>query len=580
MADFNAGLLPTIELADARRGKTLYSFVGLTKTAVEAGFESLTNPLPSSGVFQPSNVQPVPPMTERSAMFPSAMSAGAHFFEAAHVLPRDNALGNIFATTTIPTFVHNAYRRNTLTWSAFVNNAGQGTSMLNLPSFPATILKQATLSGISYQVETIGPPVVDSEIEFSFSDGGPLFTIEVPVSFRRVTLFAITPPELPYRERLSFLTDIQPSSNDTEKRVSLRRDPRQSFIFQTGVEDGRERNRLENILFARQGESFGIPVWHEASLLSQDTASGATVINVDSTAFSDFRTEGFVVVYKDGDTFDVVQSNVINATSIEISPALTNSYDANTRVMPLRLCQMIGRSSGRRYRRGLSFFEFTFRVLDNDSVVVPSGAGFSSYDGKVLIDDCNYIQTTNEEEWGRPLIVIDNQVGAVFQASLANISRHVSQRTFWRKGKEEIWQLRQLLHLLRGRQVSFFHPTDLDELEVTADLILSSNTLQVRNNGYSQSVQSRSPRNVLRISFKDSTPTLLREIVSSIEDDAQTETFTLDDVWPSTQLVSNIQRVDFIEKVRLGNDDLDFEYQVGSAGSVARLDTPVTTVLE
>ena len=505
------------------------------------------------------------------------LSWGQDFFERMHVLPREFELGNVLATQTIPVEVLNAFRRAPQQWTGFTTAAGDGTSLLNQPSYPATIANMGSITNPTLEVTTVGPPTVDSTLDFTF---GVLSTLIIPITLRRVVLFGIVPPELPYQETLSFLTEIHRSKNQTERRVSLRQDPRSLYSFRYGVEEGRERTRMENTLFGRQGQAFGIPIYHEAALLSSAVAAGATTLPVDSTAFADFRVNGFVVVYQDGDTFDVVQATAIAADSFTVDPPLTNAYAAGIRVAPLRLADTPALSSVVRHRRGLSFFDVQFRVIDNRADIA-SAAAFGSYDGSVLLDDPNFVVSGNTvaEQWSRPLIVLDNETGRVFQTALGAVSRHLGVKTFWAGGRQAIWELRQLLFALRGRQISFFLPSFSDDLQVEVDPIFNSTDLVVQNTGYTQDVASRSPRSVIRMTFNDGSPALLREIASSSVIDSAQERLVVDTAWPSNIAISTIARVEFVEKVRFDEDEIEIEYQIGGARA-ARVSVPVASVLE
>lgn len=517
----------------------------------------------------------LPTQQDFAAVEEPRTNVGLDFFERIHVVPREFALGNVLATLTVPVEVMNAFRRAPKDWDTFTNNAGTGVTLLGLPSLPVTIANLSSRVGLNLEVGTTGPPVVDSTLDFGFDVPITLF---IPITLRRVVLFGVVPPELPYREVLGFLTEIHRSKDDTEKRQSLREHPRQTLRFEFGVEEGRQRTVIDNLLFAQQGTTFGVPVYHEAALLTASLLAAATNVPVDTTSFGDFRTDGFIVIIE-GETFDVVQTTAINPTSFDVDPPLTNAYSQRALVMPLRLAETSGRAPARRHRRGLSFVQIDFRVVDNDSAVAPSAAAFSAYSGKPLLDDPNYVRGTIAEQWARPLIVLDNQTGRVFQASLPDRSRHLSPKTFWATGRQAIWELRQLLHFLRGRQVSFYLPSFADDFELLNPIVGASNQLDVRNTGYGQTVNGASPRNVIKVTFNNGDSSLLREVLSAVEVSATLETLTLGDTWPSGVPVDEVARIEIVEKVRLDEDDITIEYQIGGAHQ-ARVATTVTSVLE
>lgn len=577
MADFAAGLVEdTLRAAPSAR-KNIWTRSPVNVVPVLDDPEA-TNPDPSFLATRVSGgaTPPTPPQTDRVGVFDERGGPGNTFFERMHVIPRKFELGNVLSTQTVPVEIHNAFRRTPQSWTSFVNNAGDGITLIGQGTLPRTILNQASISNLNLEVSTVGPPTVDTTLDFGFAV--PV-TLEIPISLRRVILFGVVPPELPYTEQLEFLTDIQVSKDGTEQRMALRQDPRQIFRFRFGVEEGDERTTIENLLFARQGATFGVPVWHESAALTSDIAVGTSVIPVDSTDFADFRDTGFIVIYQDRDNFDVATTTAKTSTSITVDVPTTNAYSAGTTVFPLRLAVMSQTSATQRYPVNLSFMTMEFRVIDNFPGDIQSAAAFNTYDGKVLIDNPNFVQGTTPEQWERRVFDFDPGNGRVFRSTFTPQARHTSQRTFWTSTRQGVWELRQLLHFLHGQQISFFAPIDSNDLTATSPLVSGVNTVEVENTSYSQTVESLSPRRDIRVSFNNGSAPILRRITSAVEVSSAIERLTLDSTWPSNVPLDEIERIEFVEKQRFATDTFSIEYQLGGARA-ARMSAPVRTVFE
>jgi hypothetical protein len=493
---------------------------------------------------------------------------GFDFFEKMHVIPRTLHLGNILSAQAIPMELFNGFRRLAQSWTSFVNNAGIGTDLVG--TGPVQFI--APLDSILRVLEigTAGPAIVDTTLDFGFT----VYTLEIPISFQRVVLFAVVPPETPYEEVLEFKTDILEKVNDTEQRISVRKRPRQEFVLEFRVEDGRERVKVENFLFRKLGSSFGLPIWHEATPLTAPAIATDTVIAVGDTDFADFRVGGFAVIYVDGDLFDVLSVASFTTTSITFSNPLTNSYPRGTSVIPLRIARTEPKADGARWPVNLSRVQLTFTVEDNE-IDIADASAYGTYAGRVLFDDYNFVRGTSDEGWDMKVAVFDSESGQVFQQALSDRMRHRAEKMFLVDGRENIWRLRQLMHYLRGKQKSFWLPTFRDELVPVLPLVLSSNTLDIENVGYAQFVDSLQPRNVIRLTLVDGT-VHIREILSSLEVDATRETLTLDDVWPAAIAIDDVERIEFVEKMRFDTDRIRIRYEPGKG--VAVLQAPVRAV--
>jgi hypothetical protein len=304
--------------------------------------------------------------------------------------------------------------------------------------------------------------------------------------------------------------------------------------------------------------------------------SGAT-ITVDSTSNVDLRVGGLAAVYKDSTTFDVLTVNSTTSTTITFSSNITQSYAVGDLVIPVRLAHARPSVSGQRYPLNLETIDMDFRVLDNDTgVVTGDTTPYNTYNSKVLLDDCNYLTGTMSEGYTQDIVVLDNVSGLVFQDSIWEKNKRQHQKTFLTKTRVDLWQVRRLLYALRGRQVSFYIPTFADDLEVTQNLVSGQATMVIKNINYVRFAQDRTPKKDFKITFTDDS-SLTRSISSSTETSATEETLTLNDTWPANRNVSEIDRVEFLEPVRMASDSVTIEH--GALGQ-ARITFPVVTVFD
>lgn len=496
------------------------------------------------------------------------------FFENFHVVPRSFDFGNILSTQTSPLEVFSGYRKEFHTWSSFVNNAGAGTTLLGVPSLPAVM---NPLDGylMTLQVTTVGNPTVDDDLAFVFDFGGT--TISVPITLNRIVLFPVR-PEIPYRERMQFLTDIIPHEDGGSQRIKVRKNPRQLFNWNIRLEDGLfGKQRLDTLLFDWQARTWGLPIWHEATELTVAATAGQLTINVVSTDDADFRVGGLALVFVDGTLFDVQTIDSLTSTTITFENAILNSYPVRAAVTPLRTANMKEAVEASRFPNANQDLQVSFRVLDNDSDLADA-TGWPTYNGKVLLEDCNVLRGGSmSESFIRRIVLVDPGTGVTTQDSPWLYGKRGYPLTLRANSKAEVWDLRQLMHYFGGQQVSFYVPTFGKDLVPTGALLAADTDLDIENIGFTQHVQNRGPKRHIWVRLKDGT-TLQREITSSVEIDASNETLVVDSVWPGQIEVDEIDRISYLEEVRYNSDDISIEYTRGSRQ--VYFDAPVITTFD
>ena len=496
------------------------------------------------------------------------------WYENFHVIPRSFDFGNILSQQTSTIEVHSAYRRDNQTWSSFTNNAGAGTDVTGFPSLPATMYPLKSYTG-DLVVGTSGAPSVDDTLAFVFNFGGA--EISIPIKLNRIVLFPVR-PEVPYTEKLQFLTDIISSATGNEQRVALRKNPRQLFEWNVRLDNGDwERQRMGVLMYDWQQRTWGIPMWHEATQLTVAASAGDTTINVGSTDDADYRVGGLAMVFTDGKTFDVQTIASVTSTTITFENPLLGSYPVRTEVAPLRAGFMKSQVNARRYRSADMELSVRFTVTDNDSNLGDL-TGLNTYRSKVLLDDCN-VMTSNtiSDSFKKDIIVLDNLTGTISQESPFEYGKRSSSLTLWANSRADVWNWRQFLHAMKGRQVSFFVPTYNKDLTVVQDRVIADTDLVIENIGYVQFNDRKPNKKHIQIVLKDGTK-LEREIISSAETSTTLETLTLNTTFGIDFLASDVERVSFLEEVRYNSDEIVINHERGER--TVHVSAPILTVFD
>ena len=544
------------------------NLLALNPAAVEAGTLTYVDEVPAD-----------PPVVDFEGCVDDRLSFSFDWFEKFHVTPTSFILGNVLSTQLIAVAVYSAYRSEEHDWDAFVNNAGEGVTLLNQPTLPYTFAPQTGLTNLQLQVTPAGPPKVDTTLDFVFDT----MTISPVIQLDRLIFWDIL-PNLPYTERLEFKTQVMTHVDGSEQRIKLRPIPRQYFEWTFLLESGQERAKVHNLLFNWQSRVFGVGVWHEATFPTSAITTGDSTINVRTTSYADYREGGLVTVYDPNTgTNDILEiaTGGIAATSLTFVAPVVNSYSTSALVAPLRTGRTRPRLSGRRYVSDDANLRLEFEITDNESDLADTSAFTTTLNSKVVVDDINSVGTSNamSEEFLRDIVTLDNGTGVPFFDSPQNKGKRRSNKQFHATTRQKVWEVRQLIHALSGRQTSFYLPTFGKDLVPAAQLLSGSTTLTVQNVGFDRYVNQERPYNHIRIHFVNpANPPLIREITGSSEVDSATENLTLGDTWPATYQPEDVERIEYLELVRFDSDTLKLRYNEGDR--TVRVSAPVITVFD
>lgn len=579
MADFASVSTPAL-VVDATHSKAAARFryagdlsLGLSEPIGVGEFES------GGAVFPP----PQPGNTHFSTSA-DRESPGYLWFDRVHLLPREPLdFGIILAEQTVEFEIFNA-RGTPVSLNNVANNTGanSGVSVPDLVSLPVVVSPYSSIIDSSsirlspvrttIVVAKEGAASIDGSLDFLFSNSQ---TLTVLITGTRLQLIAGVYDAV--RERLQFLTEIHEARSGKEKRIALRRSPRQLFDVVYRL-SGEERQRMDALLFGAQAQPLAFPLWHEDVNTTAAATATATSLAVAGAADVDFRVGGFAVIYESHTKFDVLSLSAVSDTSISFaSSPLVNSYGAGARVAPVRIAILRSIPTGDRFPVVVQDYTLQLMVIDNETgALTGSTSGWSTYEGLVILDDCHGMAgPTLQVELEQRVRLIDSATGVARLLSRWPTSRRGTQRLFSMRSRAEIMRVRRLLIALNGRQKSFWQPTRSEDLTVVAPLASGGQAMDVVNVGYFRNVQQRAGKNHVRLTLSNET-TLERQITASEEISATVERLTVDDAWPSTIAPEDVVRVEFIEPTRFDADEFVFNY---ARAGVATLRAPTRMIL-
>lgn len=494
------------------------------------------------------------------------------WFNFIHVLPEEILAGVVLNNKIFTVQVYSSYRKTDQTWTSITNNVDAGVLLGGIPTLPTDLGPQ---EGDSFTVTVTpdGSSVISGTIDLVFA----VRSVAITVTGTRSVVLPFE-PQAPLMETLMFATSVLRGRAGTEQRIALRHVPRSRLELDYRLE-GADRRKFEAFIFDGQARVFGIPMWWEGAVLTQPITASDTTITVDSTQYTHLVAGRQAIVWADADNTEVLTIDSVTPTTITFTSGFVSNFSAGAVVYPLFLGQVKAKGvKARRYPLNVDDYRLVLTSTDN-SLDLASTAGFpSTFNSKVLVDDGNMIEgrsTSHTSE--RQVFVMDNTVGKFEVFTDWDVSRRSSTKIWQTVTRQKLWEVRQLLHALRGRQISFYLPTFREEVIPTASVTSGGTTLTIENIGYSSFYQDRQPRNVVRLTKTDGT-TVARTVNSSSEISAAEEQLVVSSAWGVDANTSEIQRVEFLEEVRINSDEIRIMHQNGVGQ--ARITVPVVSVLE
>lgn len=506
-----------------------------------------------------------------------ARGQDSDWFEKWHVFPGEIALGNVLSTQIIILEIFNAFRRETRTWQAFTNNAGAGISITNLPALPRDFAPLESFLN-NLQVSTNGPPTINGTLDFDV-DLDPPDVILVPITGNRITIFQFR-PQAPIEEKLEFKTDILAKSDGSEQRINLRRAPRQRITMNYRTDANRTRDTINSILYDWQARVFGVPVWWEAREVQAPLAVNDTLVPVDTTN-ADFRVGGLVTIYDSNFESETLEIAAIAAGQLTLDVGLQRAYDGiRTLAIPTRTAYTKPQLGQNRYAIGPTDFQIEFLTLDNieldDAAAFPTYQGTGQSSAKPVIDRLNFLPgNTIAEGHRRRVNRLDTETGPPLQFSPWTKSKILYQYGFEAKSEAELWEFRQLVHFLKGSQLSFYVGTGRTDIRPLADIADLSGVIDFEAIGYTAFVGPTPPRADIQVVRTDGTLSR-HQIVGSSEVDASTERITINPQITPALPLAELDRIEFLSLCRIAGDEVRIRH---TRPAEARIDIPLVGVI-
>lgn len=494
-----------------------------------------------------------------------AYSFQQDYYHRTHVNPLKVNVGNLLSSQVKSIEVWNAhFATNTL--NSIVEEATGGLVLSGVANPP---LSYQSLQSKVYtlNVSINGPATIDAKFLFNFSlDALSAYIPKLSVLGLRILAWWPRPNwDTPIIERWEWLTNVITSKNKKEQRIKLRDKPRRQFEYNTLIQNNKERQLVENLLFSWQSRVFGLPVWTDQQLSTYNIQAGSLILNCD-TFSRDFKDGGLFGIFDDTN-FEIGTITKVNVDSLELESPLLYNWPIRTKIVPMRTARLSDKQPMTRHSDSITSMTVQFRLEEGDNrAPLVETIQYRNY--SVLEVKPNWKEELSSE-FLRDIKLLDYLTGKVLSDDLSDTSTATHRYNWLATTRTEVNTLRAFLFARFGKLVPIWVPSFLTDMVPVEVIGAGSSLLVVEHTTYVRNIAQAVQRRDLRIKLYNGT-IFYKRILSSAED-GNKERLVLDTAFPDIIYPEQIEQISFLTLCRLDADSVEAKWETDSIMEISTL---------
>ncbi len=415
------------------------------------------------------------------------------WYHRIHIIPNAVDLLNVVSDQSRPVILWNAFFVNKpLTATIFPTG---DISIISPVEVPYMILPLEVLT-YSLSVTEIGSPTIDELLIWVIDDE----QFEVPVVGRRVIVWPFEPNwNASYTEDLEWMTDIITSHSGKEQRSQIRSKPRRFYEFNSLLTK-EFAAQSANLLWGWQNRMYGLPLWHDRTIVASLLAATSLTITVDSTSGKGFFTGGLAILFNDPLDYEVVEILSFTTTIITLKTQVIRTWSINTKIYPINIGRFPATIPYVRMTDEITTVTTMFNVdpVQNDPFIPVVTAPLTYNGHEVVLKKPNWAIPINVDN-NFESDIVDFSTGAISGLPTVDYARVIRRFQWMLKSKQEILDLRALLGRIKGRAKAIYLPTWFSDFKLYSTETASSTVIRVLDNEFYKMVGVNSALNVLMI---------------------------------------------------------------------------------
>ena len=194
------------------------------------------------------------------------------------------------------------------------------------------------------------------------------------------------------------------------ERIKSRQSPRQFFKLRLFFDTDKKNSQYGAMLFARQKETWLIPVWSEFVEHTTDINKFDTTISVDTT-FADYRASSKALIWKSETEYEFIAIASVSDSllTLDSNYSVQCDFTGDKLIMPVRTAYMVSQNRKSKTNSPVAFVDAVFAVTDNTDI-----AGYTrtdSYDSLNLLVVPAFMEGVHLESSDADAVTLDYGTG-------------------------------------------------------------------------------------------------------------------------------------------------------------------------
>jgi len=514
--------------------------------------EAVLLPTEMGGTRAGSSVVAIRPFPTRGGNL-----AGAYLFDyyyRIYVVPAVLTANNPQFGIPIPFAIWNAYPQPT-------TNTITGITALDADGLVLSAEVGDVFAAVEYRAVTItvtpdAPPAVDANFIFTFTEGaGPFRFIAAIANVLGLAIEEGLPIEY------EWLTDVLRAYDGTESRVALRARPRRTFKPRILIQNDAERKQLYDTVYKGVAGLLVLPAVQHQSPLRADTIIGDTAI-VCNTKQADLRVGEFCIIRtRAGESF-LFKVLAVDPTFATIDSGHAVAIPRRGAVVTSAISCRVRNGAGVRMNAIAGSLAIDLSAFDTRAQLThPASVAALTLYNDVPVLERRPLDSEAPELFDAGLSIIDNETGKPAQFTAWDQKYFSGERqyqinTLFEQTDIDYWFT--FLDYCRGRQRSFYTSTFRNDLVQAPLGVWTGAQLEVVGLDYNALYASSPTYQNIELVTSEGTFYLTVDSAEALGDNTL---LTFLDGAPVDPLLTTIERISYLPRVRLLEDTVTITYE-------------------
>jgi len=450
--------------------------------------------------------------------------------------------------------------------------AASGNTGLTLSFDVGLVLDEMVLGEVAVIVTPAAPVAADADYSFTFDNG---FVAPFFVSLLRTNLLLLA-PEVPVNQTLEWKTNILTARDGTEQRFGVRQLARESLSYKFIYESTDQEREVYAQFFAKGGEVFSVPIWHDPIRLMEAATAGATQVKIDTARYDVGADDQLYIEHDDG-SYEIVRVEAVqfDGTTISLYTALLADVPTTRRIYRVTTVYLPSRPTLRRgayqhLETTLDLRLTTARELyTGDAVAVEIGQTTQLRDrvisstvytlgGVPIMHGRPLVEGTVDESFDWNYEVLDYETGVFDQTTPLDKAAVTYERMFYARYPYQKFFYNYAMDHMHGQRRPVWLPTWQQELNGRVTSAIGT-TVIIGDERYFDDFPADSSHRGLW--FRWTQGWLARRVVAVAKDGEGNTVVEIEPALPLDFPASPPYQVGFLVLARLGSDEVQIEHR-------------------